>query len=324
MNWGGMGMARRAILLVVLVGAAAAPAAGAPVVVPTPEAPARAPTPGTALEREPATVARVIDGDTVEVRIGERGERVRVIGLDAPESVDARQPVACFGYEAGRKAAELLPVGAAVQLEADPTQGGRDRYGELLRYIVLPDGRNFGEVMIAEGYGFEYTYAVPYRYQERFKAAERAAREHRRGLWAPGACHPRLSAPDLSPEPGGNRLPFQQHVIYRGLWAAEEYPPPGIWAVGDTVTVVTPMAFPDPCHTVAIDVTRGVSLEMQSALIRVEISRPYSTLGPRENCVQMVARVYLVVTIPGLEPDRYTVEVRGVTGVSHPTLPVGP
>jgi micrococcal nuclease len=163
-------------------------AAGPPVALPMPEAPARAPTPGTALQREPATVVRVVGGDTVDVRVGGRVERVRLIGLDTPESVDPRRPVECFGREASRKAAELLPVGAAVQLEADPSQGDRDKYGRLLRYIVLPDGRHFAEVMIAEGYGFEYTYAVPHRYQERFRAAQRQAREEERGLWTAGAC----------------------------------------------------------------------------------------------------------------------------------------
>jgi micrococcal nuclease len=75
-----------------------------------------------------------------------------------------------------------------VLLDPDPTQGDRDRYGRLLRYIMLPDGRNFAEVMIAEGYGFEFTYRLPYREQARFQAAQRQARAEGRGLWAPGAC----------------------------------------------------------------------------------------------------------------------------------------
>jgi micrococcal nuclease len=130
----------------------------------------------------------VVDGDTVDVRVGGRVERVRLIGLDTPESVDRRRPVECFGREASARAKELLLAGPQVLLEADPSQGDRDRYGRLLRYIILPDGRNFAEVMIGEGYGFEFTYRLPYRYQERFKAAQRDAREQERGLWAPGAC----------------------------------------------------------------------------------------------------------------------------------------
>lgn len=55
-------------------------------------------------------------------------------------------------------------------------------YGRLLAYVILPDGRNFAEVMIAERYGFEYTYSLPCRYRAEFQAAQRAARERERGL----------------------------------------------------------------------------------------------------------------------------------------------
>jgi micrococcal nuclease len=77
-----------------------------------------------------------------------------------------------------------------VQLEADPTQGDRDTTPSrrLLRYVLLPDGRDFGETMIAEGYGQEFTYRAPHAKRERYRAAERAAREAGRGFWAPGAC----------------------------------------------------------------------------------------------------------------------------------------
>lgn len=165
---------------------AARPAPAVPL--PSPEGPARAPTPGTTLGREAATIIRVIDGDTVDVEVGGRRERLRLIGLDTPESVDPRRPVECFGREASARAKALLPAGARVQLEADATQGERDRYGRLLRYIVLADGRNFAEVMIRDGYGFEYTFRFPYRYQDAFKAAQREARANERGLWKPGAC----------------------------------------------------------------------------------------------------------------------------------------
>ncbi len=155
---------------------------------PSPEIPARAPTPGASLRREAATVVRVVDGDTVDVEVAGRRERIRLIGLNTPETKDPRRPVQCFGREASARAKALLPVGAAVQFEADPSQGERDRYGRLLRYIVLADGRNVAEVMIAEGYGFEYTYRLPYRDQDRFRAAQREARAGGRGLWRPGAC----------------------------------------------------------------------------------------------------------------------------------------
>lgn len=138
--------------------------------------------------REPATVVEVIDGDTIRVWLRDgRVEAVRLIGLDTPETRHPHRPVECFGREASAKAAALL-AGRRVALEADPSQGERDRYDRLLWYVWLPDGRNLAEVMIAEGFGFEFTYRLPYRYQATFKAAQRAAREAERGLWHPAAC----------------------------------------------------------------------------------------------------------------------------------------
>jgi micrococcal nuclease len=148
-----------------------------------------------------ARVIRVIDGDTVEVS---PGGRVRQIGMDTPETVDPRQPVQCFGREASVKAQELLG-GKTVFLEADPTQGERDRYRRLLRYVWLPDGRLFNLEMIAQGYAHEYTYATPYKYQQLFKQAQRTAREQNRGLWAPQTCAGNTSRPALAATPTPQR-----------------------------------------------------------------------------------------------------------------------
>jgi micrococcal nuclease len=83
-----------------------------------------------------------------------------------------------------------LVLGKKVRLERDPTQANRDKYGRLLRYVYLPDGTNVAEKMIREGYGHEYTYQLPYKYQKQFKTAKAYARDHALGLWAPGACSP--------------------------------------------------------------------------------------------------------------------------------------
>jgi micrococcal nuclease len=119
----------------------------------------------------------------------ERGavERLRLIGMDTPETVDPRKPVQCFGQEASTRAKELLD-GQTATLELDASQGERDRYGRLLAYLWLPDGRNFAEVMIGEGYAHEYTYQQPYAYQADFKAAAEWAQANGLGLWAPDAC----------------------------------------------------------------------------------------------------------------------------------------
>jgi micrococcal nuclease len=135
-----------------------------------------------------ADVVRVIDGDTVDVRFdnGTR-ERLRLIGMDSPEVVDPRKPVQCFGRQASQHAHELLD-GQSVSIETDPSQGYRDIYGRYLAYIWLPDGRNFGEVMIGDGYAHEYTYRFPYVYQDEFRAAQADAIANQRGLWSPDTC----------------------------------------------------------------------------------------------------------------------------------------
>lgn len=147
-------------------------------------------------------VAKVIDGDTVDVKIGGKTERIRIIGLDTPETVDPRKTVECFGQEASQKAKSILE-GASVRLEPDSTQDDRDKYGRLLRYIFLEDGTNFSKLMIAEGYGHEYTYNIPYKYQSEFKAAEKEARDNSRGLWSENAC----SNPDATSAPAAAASP---------------------------------------------------------------------------------------------------------------------
>lgn len=134
------------------------------------------------------SVVKVIDGDTINVNINGKVETIRLIGIDTPETVDPRKPVQCFAVEASNKAKAVLN-GKSVRLEADNTQGERDKYKRLLRYVFLEDGTNFNKMMISQGYAHEYTYqSNPYKYQAEFKQAEREAREQKRGLWADDAC----------------------------------------------------------------------------------------------------------------------------------------
>lgn len=132
-------------------------------------------------------VVKVVDGDTIDVDINGQTTRLRLIGLDTPEVVDPRKPVQCFGREASNKAKELLS-GQSVGLEIDQSQGESDKYGRLLRYVYLADGRSFNKLMIAEGYAYEYTYNLPYRYQAEYKEAQRSAQQAKRGLWADSTC----------------------------------------------------------------------------------------------------------------------------------------
>lgn len=127
-------------------------------------------------------VVRVVDGDTLTLSIGGKKEVLRLIGMDTPETVDPRKQVQCFGKEASAKAKEML-TGKKVRIEADPSQGERDKYNRLLGYIFLEDGIFYNELMIEEGYAHEYTYNTPYKYQSEFKEAETKAREGKKGLW---------------------------------------------------------------------------------------------------------------------------------------------
>jgi len=149
--------------------------------------PTQTPTP-TKTNNEMAKVVRVIDGDTIDVSINGNVERVRIIGINTPETVDPRKSVECFGSEASKKAKDHLD-GKTVELEVDPTQGNKDKYNRLLRYVWLDKGSvDFGKLMIATGYAYEYTYNLPYKYQMEYKQAQKEAEAAKLGLWADRAC----------------------------------------------------------------------------------------------------------------------------------------
>lgn len=139
----------------------------------------------------PATdfeVARVVDGDTIVVFVGTGDEKVRLLGVDTPESVDPRRPVQCFGREAAEHARQLM-AGKRVRLEADTSAGDRDSFGRMLRYVYLEDGTLVNEALIRDGYAHEYTYRKAYSLQLRFKEAELEAKQNGRGLWSPATCN---------------------------------------------------------------------------------------------------------------------------------------
>lgn len=133
--------------------------------------------------KEIARVLKVIDGDTIEVNLNSKTERIRLIGIDSPEVLDERRSVQCFGKEASSKAREILN-GKTINLESDPTQGERDEYGRLLRYVFF-DSLSFNKFMIREGYAYEYTFKGNfYKYQSEFVQAEKEARKNKIGLWS--------------------------------------------------------------------------------------------------------------------------------------------
>jgi micrococcal nuclease len=133
------------------------------------------------IESELYEVIRVIDGDTIVVQKEEQQYKVRMIGIDTPESVHPSKPVEYFGIEAANKLKELIEEKNVI-LKLDETQDDIDRYGRLLRYVYL-DNIDINLEMIKQGYAFEYTYRVPYEKQEEYKQAENFAKENELGLW---------------------------------------------------------------------------------------------------------------------------------------------
>lgn len=137
---------------------------------------------------ERGRVAYISDGDTIGVRLETTVRRVRLLGIDAPETRDPNRPPACFGPEASARAALLLSRGMAVTLVTDPMQDRVDRYGRLLAYVFRRgETRPVNERLLADGAARVYIFrGRPFRRLAAFRRAEREAKSAGRGLW--GAC----------------------------------------------------------------------------------------------------------------------------------------
>jgi micrococcal nuclease len=133
-------------------------------------------------------VTKVTDGDTLHIDMNGVNEKVRLIGINTPETVDPRRTVECFGKESSVRMKELASD-KVVRLEYDETQNLRDAYGRILAYVYLEDGEMLNRKMIAEGYAYEYTYMKPYIYQEEFRQLQTLARTSERGLWSKDTCN---------------------------------------------------------------------------------------------------------------------------------------
>lgn len=123
---------------------------------------------------------RVIDGDTILVVRKGRYEKVRLIGVDTPETVHPSKKVEYFGKEASLFTRSMIK-GKKVLLEYDWQK--RDKYGRLLAYVFLEDGTFLNAEIIKQGYGFAYT-KYPFKYLDEFRQYEKDARENSRGLWS--------------------------------------------------------------------------------------------------------------------------------------------
>jgi micrococcal nuclease len=132
-----------------------------------------------------ARVVRVVDGDTIAVSVDGRERSVRLLGIDTPETHRPGTPIECGGPQATRSMEALAPPGTRVGLERDPTQDRVDRYGRLLAYVRLPDGRLAETAQLEAGWATVYVFAGrPVERDRRFRRAQAEARSARRGVWA--------------------------------------------------------------------------------------------------------------------------------------------
>ena len=130
------------------------------------------------------TVNEVIDGDTLDIDIPDGkfpDTRIRLLGVDTPETKHPRVGLMYYGPEASRYATEKA-LGKTVTLRLDTTGDIRDRYGRLLAYVILPDGKVLNAELIAEGFGYAYL-SFPHSESPLYEALMEQAMDEKKGLW---------------------------------------------------------------------------------------------------------------------------------------------
>jgi len=131
-------------------------------------------------------IVSVTDGDTVEVRLNGHQEKVRLIGVDTPETVHPTKPVGCYGPEASAFTKHLLPPGTKVRLVRDAE--ARDYYNRLLAYVYRSSDNYFVNLELVHlGYGVPLNIEPNSAHRQEFVDAAFTAQQAQRGLW--GACH---------------------------------------------------------------------------------------------------------------------------------------
>lgn len=132
-------------------------------------------------------VLRVIDGDTIVVTLN---EKVRLIGVDTPETVHPKRTVQCFGKDA-KEFTRAMVQHRSIRLaldEANAARNHKDRYGRTLAYVYFDDGTMLNAELIRRGFAHAYT-RFPFRHIVEFRQLERIARSRAVGLWASCPLH---------------------------------------------------------------------------------------------------------------------------------------
>ena len=137
--------------------------------------------------RVAASVERIIDGDTIVVVLDGTSERVRLLNIDTPESVDPDREVECLGPEAAEYLERLLPAGSEVMLEFDTER--RDRYDRLLAGVFTSDGAFVNGQLASVGFAEFVVFGGNDRFAPDIRAAVEEAQIAGLGIWAsPGEC----------------------------------------------------------------------------------------------------------------------------------------
>jgi micrococcal nuclease len=129
-----------------------------------------------------ATMKRVVDGDTIDIEIGGNTERVRLIGINTPETKHPTKGVECFGPEASAYAEQLLPAGTALRVERDIE--ARDKYGRLLLYVYIANTNVFVNLdLVMNGYARPMVFEPNTAHMADFAQAATQAELRNAGLW---------------------------------------------------------------------------------------------------------------------------------------------
>lgn len=129
----------------------------------------------------PAKVIKVVDGDTLKVRIDEKTETVRLLLIDTPETKHPSKPVQPFGPEASSFTKETLD-GERIELELGISE--RDKYGRLLAYVWIGE-EMFNELLLKKGLArVAYIYQPNVKYVDKFQSIQRSAQEKGVGIWS--------------------------------------------------------------------------------------------------------------------------------------------
>jgi len=193
------------------------------------QAPVNSPTKALLI---PATVTRIIDGDTIEVSLQGKTEKVRLIGVDTPETKHPDKPVQPYGPEAANYTEKQL-AGEKIFLEKDVSE--RDKYGRLLAYVWLAEPAGLTEAqmrinmfnsrLLLAGYAQLMTIPPDVKYVDWFTKFQIEARQSKKGLW--GMSSSTAGAGEAKPNPGDAFWGSSQSRKYhypKCVWAAKISP----------------------------------------------------------------------------------------------------